>query len=407
MQTDIKEQQELQGRSRLKSIFLITGIVLLAVNLRASITAIGPLIGEIRASTGISSFLSGLITTLPLLAFSFLSTWAPRLARRWGIEMALLGSLVVLVVGIVLRAVPVVSLLFVGTALLGMAIALGNVLLPGLIKRDFPLQVGLMTGVYTTVMGLGAALASGVSVPLAQGLGWRGSLLFWALPAAIALLVWLLLLLVFHNQRPIQMSEVSGHGLWRSPLAWQVTLFMGLQSLAYYIMVAWLPAILYSRGINLVTAGWMFSLQQFVSVLSSFFVSLLAGRFRSQRVLVVLTVLLCLIAYAGFLSGVNELLPLWCMLLGLGQGACLSLALMFFVLRTSNARSAAELSGMAQSIGYFLAALGPILFGALHDLTHGWTIPLAVLIVVTLILLGMGLGAGRDVVVGDSDKELA
>ena len=134
-------------------------------------------------------------------------------------------------------------------------------------------------------------------------------------------------------------------------------------------------------------------------VLSSFFVSLLAGRFRSQRGLVALTMLLCLTAYAGFLSGANELIPLWCVLLGLGQGACLSLALMFFILRTSDARSAAELSGMAQSVGYFLAALGPILFGGLHDLTHGWTIPLVVLIIVTLILLSMGLSAGRDVMV--------
>jgi CP family cyanate transporter-like MFS transporter len=402
-QTDVKELQKPQDRSRLKTILLIIGIVLLAANLRASITAVGPLIGEIRATTGISSLLSGLITTLPLLAFGFLSTLAPRIARRWGIETTLLGSLVVLVVGIVLRAVPVVSLLFVGTALLGMAIALGNVLLPSLIKREFPLQVGLMTGVYTTVMGVGAALASGVSIPLAQGvgLGWRGSLLFWALPAAIALAVWLLLLRVFPNRVLVRVGEASRRGLWSSSLAWRVTLFMGLQSLAYYVMVAWLPEILRSRGVSLVTAGWMFSLLQFVSVLSSFFVSLLAGRFRSQRALVALTMLLCLIAYAGFLSGANELIPLWCVLLGLGQGACLSLALMFFILRTTDARSAAELSGMAQSIGYFLAALGPILFGGLHDLTHGWSIPLAILIIVTLILLGIGLSAGRDVTVGD------
>jgi CP family cyanate transporter-like MFS transporter len=355
----------------------------------------------IRGETGLSSALIGLITTLPLLGFAVLSPLAQRVARRWGIERVLLVSLIALIGGIVLRSVPVLSMLFIGTTILGLAIALGNVLLPGLIKRDFPQHTGLMTGIYSMVLAGGGAVAPGVSIPLTQGLGlgWRGSLMFWALPAALAAVVWLVLLLARRSFVIPANAGISLRGLWSSSLAWQVTLFMGLQSLAFYITIAWLPAIFQSDGLSAEAAGWLLSLLQFVSILSCFLVPILAGRMHNQRGIVVVICLLCLVAYGGFLSITSTFTVLWCILLGLGQGACLGLALMFFILRTSDARSAAELSGMAQSIGYLLAALGPLLFGWLHDLTHSWTIPLLTLMAVTIALLAVGLGAGRNSVV--------
>lgn len=386
--------------SRLSTALLVAGIVLLAANLRPAITSVGPLIGEIRADIGISNGLIGLLTALPLLAFAALSPLAPRLARRWGMEFTLLVSLIALTVGIVLRSLPSVAALFAGTALLGTAIAISNVLLPSLMKRDFPTRVGLMTSVYSTIMGSWAALAAGVSVPIAQGLGigWRGSLVCWALLAVVAIVVWLPQLRSHHAIAPKRISTTV-RGLWRSPLAWQVTLFMGFQSLVFYAVVTWLSAILHDQGMSATSAGWIVSLFQLVGIPSSFLVPMLAGRRPSQRLLVVAIGILCLTAYAGLLSTSNNLIPLWITLLGFGQGACISLALMFFILRTPDAAHAAELSGMAQSIGYLLAAAGPVLFGLLHDLTHTWTIPLLTLVAVTLGMLCTGLGAGRNATV--------
>jgi CP family cyanate transporter-like MFS transporter len=383
--------------SRLSTTLLVVGIVLLSANLRPAITSVGPLIGEIRADTGISNGLVGLLTALPLLAFAALSPLAPGLARRWGMEFTLLASLIVLTAGILLRSLPSVAALFAGTAMLGLAIAVGNVLLPGLMKRDFPTRVGLMTSIYSTTMGSWAALAAGVSVPLAQGLGigWRGSLACWAILAAFATIIWLPQLRS-HRTAASEGARTTVRGLWRSPLAWQVTLFMGLQSLVFYALVTWLSDILRDQGLNATSAGWTVSLFQIVGIPSILLVPMLAGRRPSQRMLVIAVGILYLAAYVGLLSTGNTLVTLWITLLGLSQGACLSLALMFFVLRTPDASHAAELSGMAQSIGYLLAAAGPVLFGLLHDLTHSWTIPLLTLAAVTIGMLCAGLGAGRN-----------
>ncbi len=446
-------------------MLLIPGIILLALNLRACITGVGPLIGALRGATGLSATLIGLLTTLPLLAFGAISPLAPRLARGLGIEVMLLVSLVGLAAGVLLRSLPALSLLFLGTALMGAAIAISNVLLPSLIKREFPGQIGLMTAIYSTLLSASGAIADGVSIPLAQnaGLGWRGSLAFWALPAALTALLWLALLprrrsktrsapalasqspasdnfaplssqspasdnfaplssqAATSDDSPLRTAQQSASGgstprtsqqpiselasksivssVWHSSLAWQVTFFMGLQSLIFYATIAWFPALFESHNISLSNAGWLLSLLQLAGVCGSFIAPQLSGRMRSQRPLVVCTILLALTAYAGILSGAFGLIILWCLLLGLAHGAYLSLALLFFILRTPDARSAAELSGMAQSIGYLLAATGPLLFGWLHDLTQGWTIPLLALTALSLVLLVIGLAAGRAAVI--------
>ena len=399
-QTEMSPDEQ-RGKMRWRTILLIVGIILLAVNLRACITAVGPLTEDIRGATGISNVLVGLLTTLPLLAFGIVSPFAPRLARRWGMEAMLLVSVVGLTVGILLRSLPSLSLLFLGTALLGAAIAISNVLLPALIKRDFPLHVGLMTGLYSTLLNVSGALADGASIPLAQGakLDWAGSLAFWALPAALTALIWLPLLRTQTRPEAAQVTGVPGRRLWRSPLAWQVTLFMGLQSTCFYIAVAWFPTIFQSKGLSAATAGWLLSLVQFTGIVSAFLAPVIAARMKSQRLLVALVILLSLCAYLGILSNANGLIVLWCILFGLAVGAYLSLALLFFILRTPNARTAAELSGMAQSIGYLLAATGPLLFGWLHDLSNGWTVPLLALCGLLLVLFTVGMGASRNAVV--------
>jgi CP family cyanate transporter-like MFS transporter len=392
--------------SRLRGALLVLAIVLLAANLRPALTAVAPLISRIRADTGVSNGIAGLLTTLPLLAFGVLSPAAPRLARRFGMERVMLVSLLVLAAGIALRSAETVWALFMGTAILGSAIAVGNVLLPGLVKREFPERAGLMTSVYSTALGVSAALGAGASVPLVllTGLSWRESLALWALPALLAAIAWVPQAL--HGRRPESASDRRGVvGLWRSPLAWQVTLFMGLQSLAYYVTLTWLPEILREEGMGAATAGWMLALSQAVAISTMFLAPVIAGRTPSQRSVVTVAVSLSGVGVLGLLVAGSTAGALWVVLLGLGQGACFSLALTFFALRAPDSEHAAALSGMAQSFGYLLAAAGPFLFGVLRDASHAWTVPLVLLLAVIGCLLIAGLGAARDAHVGTPEPQ--
>ncbi|MBB6733090.1 CynX/NimT family MFS transporter [Cohnella zeiphila] len=389
-----------QRPARAGSVLLLVGILLLAANLRAPITSLGPLIGDVRADMSLSNGAAGFLTTLALLFFGLLSPIAPRLARKFGMETTLLASLLLITAGILLRTFSHVSALFAGTALIGMGIALGNVLVPALIKRDFAARLGPMTGLYSVSMNLWAAVASGLSIPLAEsaGWGWRGSLGCWALLSAMATIVWLPQLRARGTAFPAGRHKTAASGIWRSKLAWQISLFMGLQSLLFYINVSWLPEILQSRGISGSTSGWLLSLMQFVSLPATFLIPILASRYRRQDVFAGAIALLLFIGYGGlWLAGDRVwLASVWVVLLGIAAGAAFSLSVLFFSLRTNQAQESAELSGMAQSVGYLLASVGPIALGLLHDSVGNWTVPLAVLVALSVCLFGFGLASGRD-----------
>ncbi|QSF46753.1 CynX/NimT family MFS transporter [Paenibacillus tianjinensis] len=381
---------------------LVLGIIFVAAALRAPFTSVGPLLEQIRDGLGLSNTLAGFITTLPLLAFALLSPFAPQLARRYGLGNTLLLAMLTLSMGILLRSAAGVVTFFTGTALIGLAIAVCNVLLPGLIKGRFPARIGLMTGMYTVSMNLCAAAASGLSVPLAgiAGLGWRGTLSLWFIVAALATVFWI----------PQMKNLVQGNGtrpaaasvnIWRSPLAWQVTLFMGLQSLLYYVLIAWFSVILNERGMSSGHAGWILSLMQLAQLPFTFFVPLWAGRLKNQRGLVLITSMLFILGILGIWLGGNGWMALWAVCIGIAGGFAFGLAMMFFSLRTRTTQEASELSGMAQSVGYLLAAAGPALFGLLHDATHSWNAPLALLAAASLLLFVVGMGAGRDRYVGE------
>jgi CP family cyanate transporter-like MFS transporter len=400
---EVPGRADQRRRLRGRGVLLVVGIVLLAVNLRPALTGLTPLIGQIRADTGISYGVAGLLTALPLLAMGLLSPIASLLAHRFGMELVLLASMLVLAAGILLRSAGAVTALFLGTAVLGAAIAIGNVLLPGLVKREFPERVGLMTSTYSTALAVSAAIAAGASFPLADqvGIGWRASLGSWALLALVAAVAWLPQM---RSARPTNASPADSQGVngpWRSALAWQVTLFMGLQSLGYYVVLTWLPEILQEQaGISASLAGWMLALAQAVGIASIFLAPVLAGMRPSQHGVVVVAVALTGAGALGLLVAAETATALWVVLLGLGQGACFSLALTFFALRAPDSEHAAALSGMAQTVGYLLAAVGPFLFGLLRDTTHAWTVPLALLFAVAVCLLLTGLGAARDAHVG-------
>lgn len=381
---------------------LVTGIICVAAALRAPFTSVGPLLEMIRDDLGLSNTLAGAITTLPLLAFALLSPFAPRLARKLGLPNILVLAMLTLSMGILVRSASGTATFFVGTAMIGLSIAVCNVLLPGLIKGKFPHRIGLMTGVYTVSMNICAAAASGVSVPLATsaGLGWRGTLALWFVIAALATIFWIPQMKSL-GQSSAGAVRSSAVRIWRSPLAWQVTLFMGLQSLLYYVLISWFSVILGERGMTPGHAGWILSLMQLAQLPFTFFVPLWAGRMKNQRLLVVITFVLFIIGILGVWLGRTELMALWAICIGIGGGFAFGLAMMFFSLRTRTVQEASELSGMAQSAGYLLAAAGPALFGLLHDAAGSWNAPLALLAGACVLLFVAGMGAGRDRYVGD------
>ncbi|WP_405621489.1 CynX/NimT family MFS transporter [Streptomyces sp. NBC_00076] len=372
------------------------GVVLVAANLRAALTGVGPLLPGIETSTGLSGTWTGLLSTLPLLTFAATSPLVGRTAHRHGAPRALVVSLAVLAAGLLLRSLPGVFFLFAGTVVVAAAIAYGNVLLPSVIKSTVPEdRIGQVTGLYVTAMGLLAAISSGISVPLANHLpgGWRTALACWAVLAVLAFGVWIPL---YRRTGPAAATPVSRARIpWRSPLAWQVTLFMGLQSLGFYTTIAWLPSIVHDHGVGETAAGWQLFLFQIVGLVSSSALPVLARKWTDQRLLAAAA---SVIVAAGFalLAVAPQLAVVSCVLTGLGGGACLVLALTFQGQRAADASQAAALASMAQSVGYLVAAIGPLLLGALHDLTGGWTLPLLLLVALTLAQAAVGAGAGRD-----------
>ncbi len=384
--------------SRDKSL-LIVGILLIAFNLRPALAGLGPLVAFIRIDTGLSNTLLGLLTTLPLLAFGIISTLTPLFTRRLGIEGTLTLALFLLALGSGLRVFPQAWVLFLGTALLGIGIAFGNVLLPSLVKRNFPKRSGFMTSMYSGMMGVGAALAAGVSVPLTEhlALGWRGALGIWSIPAVIALLIWLFQLQNVEKSSRNRSFRKAMKDLGKSSLAWKVALFMGLQSLAFYVVLAWLPDILQSRGMDSSMSGWMLSLSQAMGVVGSLVIPTWAGKYEDQRFLVWMLIGLEAISLIGLMFPTLWLVPFWVSAIGFALGGSFGLALLFIVLRSTNTETATELSGMSQSIGYSLAAIGPILIGAIFDVTQSWFYPLLFLFLIVFIKLYMGLGAAKPV----------
>lgn len=385
-------------RSTTSLIILVIGIIFLASNLRAPITAVGPVVASIRDGLGISNIMVGALTTIPLLAFAILSPFAPRLARRFGMEVVLFVVLIVLSIGLVLRPTGGISMLYIGTLLIGSGIAIANVLMPAFIKMKFSNNIGMMTGIYSVSMNLTGALAAGLSIPIATStsFGWKGSIGVWAIFGITALIFWIPQ--IRHRQKealPGQ-KDIKGKSLWRSKLAWKITLFMGLQSLLFYSLVAWLPVILQSRGMQASEAGWMLSFIQFSQLPFTFVVPIIAGRMKNQVSLVWITFILMTMGLAGILFGGTTFVLPSVIIIGVASAFAFSLAMMFFSLRTTNSFEAADLSAMAQSFGYLLAASGPPIFGLLFDLTNGWTIPLLLLIAATFCILLVGLGAAKD-----------
>ncbi|MGA8136774.1 MAG: CynX/NimT family MFS transporter [Pseudomonas gingeri] len=386
----VQQQQPVLRRPWL----LLLGLVLVALNLRPALSSMAPLLGEVSRSLGLSAAKAGLLTTLPVLCLGLAAPLAPWLARRFGSERVVLGILLTLAGGIILRSSLGEFGLFAGSVLAGASIGVIGVLLPGIVKRDFAKQAGTMTGVYTMALCLGAALAAGATVPLSQHFAesWSIGLGFWVVPALVAAIFWLPQVGQKHGAHHVAYRV---RGLLRDPLAWQVTLYMGLQSSLAYIVFGWLPSVLIGRGLSATQAGIVLSGSILIQLISSLATPWLATRGKDQRLAIVVVMVLTLGGLFGCLYAPLEGLWGWAILLGLGQGGTFSLALTLIVLRSRDAHVAANLSGMAQGIGYTLASMGPFAVGLVHDLTGGWEALGWIFGVIGLGAIVFGLGAGR------------
>lgn len=391
-----------QPNIKMYHILPVLGVIFIAFNLRPAITSVGPLMGTIRDDVGFSNWSVALLTSFPLIAFAIMSPLAPRLGKKVTNAWALIIGLTVLIAGIGLRSISIVAFLFIGTLLIGLGVAICNVLLPSVIKEKFPLKVAVMTSVYTTCMALLATIASGVSIPLADGLqlGWQWSLLVWTIPALIGIIIWIRIALK-NNRETRKKAEATNQkqkssGIWKSKLAWQVALFMGLQSFMFYVIISWLAEMLIDFGTIKTTAGFMVSYFQLLGIPVSMIMPILAMKLKSQSTLVFSVNILFVLGLILLLfQNSFTMILIAVSLIGIASSSNFALALTFLSIRAENAKDAADLSGMAQSVGYILAASGPILIGSIYDMTEGWTIPILCLLIVASGIIYFGSRAGR------------
>ncbi|TVP51300.1 MAG: MFS transporter [Mongoliibacter sp.] len=380
------------------SWFLFLGILFVSFNLRPSITAIGPLIPFIREDLQLSNGWAGFLTTFPLLTFATFSLFSARIGKAMGNSQAIMLGMVLILIGTVVRVLGGSFVLFLGTGLTGIGIVICNVLLIPLIKNRMPSKIGIVTASYTTGMTFLAAVASGISAPLAIDLnmGWRGSLLSWAGLLIIGILVWLPQMRFKSASGNTNLNEVKVN-VWSSRLAWNVSMFMGVQSLLFFTLIAWLPDMLISRGFSAVEAGVVVSLMQIIGLIGSFLAPIIAVKFKDQVGLIKILGIMYLLGFSSLFIHVIWVNYIGLAVVGLGLGSSVSLAYTLIGLRTKLEKTTASLSGMVQSTGYYLAALGPLLFGVAFDIFQNWDF----LIYLTLLCSGMfiffGVKAGKSV----------
>lgn len=410
-----RRRQAAVTRGGLSLLILGAGLILIGLNLRIGVASVGPVLSNILGDLDLSATLGGLLTTIPVFAFGAFAFLTPGLTRRFGMHRVLGIIMIVLAAGIALRLQPSLLALFSGTVLVGAAIAVGNVLLPTAIKSDFSHRAGLMMGLYSTSLFLGAALASGLTVPLMSAFdgSWRPAMGIWAIPAVLAALLWIPQMRRrvgnfagagvgegvgsgVAEDAPSEVGEPPFRAILSDPIAWAVTGFMGLQSMSYYAALTWVPAILQDAGMSADRAGWLLSFSAFPAIATCLFTPAIAQRLRPRWIGVAVSVVLTAAGFAGLLITPMEGAYVWMTLLGLGQGVAISLSLSYIVWRSPDAHHTGHVSTMAQGFGYLFAGLGPLGLGWLHTITGSWTAPLVALLILLVFQLVIGAVASQD-----------
>ncbi|MEV5820547.1 MFS transporter [Micromonospora harpali] len=382
-------------------------MLLVALNLRAAVTSLGALLGEVRTGLGLSGAMAGLVTTLPTIAFAGLGALTPWLVRRYASARVLVVAMSALAVGQVLRVVTDSALVFVATSALALAgIAVANILLPMLVKQHFPHRTGLVTGAYTMALTTGTTVAAASAVPVAHAFGsWRAGLGVWAGLAALAVLPWVPLALRARAARRAATGAVAVAAPARvrparTRLGWAMAVYFGAQSLSGYAIMGWLAQLFRDAGFRPETAGLLLAGVTALGVPVALLMPTLAGRLRTLRPLVFGLTAFSAASYLGLALAPHDGALLWVALLALGQGA-FPLILTTIGLRARTAEGTVALSAFAQSTGYVIAALGPLLVGVLYEATGGWTAPIGFLLAALAVQTGAGLVIARPRFVED------
>jgi CP family cyanate transporter-like MFS transporter len=371
-------------------------VFLVATSLRPAITSVGPLLPTIGDATGLSESQLGLLGALPLIAFAGVSPLVHRLSRAFGAQRCVLAALLLLALGCIVRSAGGIGGLWLGTLVIGTAVAVGNVLVPVLVKREYASRISRATSVYTACITIFAALAAVVAVPLASATGWRFALAIWAVQALIIAAVWWPRARAAAGDRDDGDVPHDRHpSVWRQPTAWLLTAFMGLQSTAFYVFVTWLPTIEISTGVPAREAGVHLFLFQLAGLAGGLSIPFLLRRPTSQITGAVVSCLPMLVSVLGLLAA-PDLVLVWALIAGVGQGATLVVALTLIGVRGRTPHETTQLSGMAQSVGYLLAAAGPVAAGVLTEHTGNWDAALVMMAVLAIVQIGVAVGAGRD-----------
>ncbi|MFP4879860.1 CynX/NimT family MFS transporter [Mammaliicoccus sciuri] len=384
------------NRSKKQTLILFIGILLIGASLRAPITSVGIALPSIKETLNLSNTSVSLITIIPLLSFAVISLFAAKISHKFGLERTVFGALILICIGIALRAITGVSWLYVGTILIGVGIAFGNVLTPGIIKMNFPLRIGIMTGYYTVVMNIFGSASSYVTAPLVKHFNYNIAISIIGIVTFIGIIIWSFQL---NKHETVNSSQTTTNiNVWKSPLSWQITLLMGGQSMIFYSLINWLPEFLLSHGTPINEAGIYLSILQLAIIPLTFVTPIFAEKMKNQVLITFVTGLL-------FVLGILTLMlqPNWAflgiILIGIASGLAFGLVNTFFGLRTENGLTAAKLSGMSQSVGYLFAAIGPLLFGILHDATNSWNTSFGILLVTSIIIMIIGSRAGRNITI--------
>ncbi|MGJ9371916.1 MFS transporter [Nesterenkonia sp. CF4.4] len=417
---------------RLPHLLMVVTVLIVAANLRPAITAVGPLIERIGEDTGLGPAALGLLGAIPALGFGVVALFVAALGRRWGVERTIFVSLLLLGLGTLLRSLPLGSFsLFAGTVILSAAIGVGNVLVPAVVKRDFPARVPIMTGLYTAMLVGCAAVASGTAVPVAAAKGWEFTLGASALFALVSAALWGVRLggprgtgsasAATPDRSDLPSSPAArsssagaadagaavpdpappaarlrGGTMWRSAVAWQVTVYFALQSGIFYLMLTWFPAIQTSHGITEAAAGFWLGAYQAIGILASLVMGPIMQRAQDQRAVVVVLAGIMFIGVLGIIF-LPAAMPAWALIVGFASGGNLLAGLTLISMRARTSAEASRLSGMAQGVGYLLAAVGPLLAGTLFEFTGSWSPVLWIIAAAVVVMAVVGLFAGRRV----------
>ncbi|NYR09149.1 MFS transporter [Psychrobacter sp. BI730] len=390
--------------SRFTFWLVLCAMVLLATNMRAPIVALGSIAPVVKDALDISEFQIGWLGAVPMLSFAVGALISPTIGKRFGLENTLIAMIGLLTVGMVIRtAIPTWSGFLIGTLLLTLAIGFANTLAAPVIKQRTPQHIPLITGLFSLTMTTAAGIVAGVVLPLSEQVGWQWALGGWTILGVFAFVIWLFLRVRLGSSNhqavipaALGSSEIS---MWRTTFAWQIAIFMGLQSLLFYTVASFLPSIWVSKGLSAVSAGQMGSVFQFMAPVSILSLTWLVNRGRPIQALAVFAAVLNVVGILGISYLSTDLAWLWSGMMGMGCSAIFTLSMMLFSMRTYTTNQASELSGMAQAVGYVIAFFGPLGTGWLHETTGSWSVPLFIMLILMIVNVVIAWLVSRPVMV--------